>query len=684
MVRNERWAKFGVLLVALFFIVCLFTPVNPDVNAVNTVGVRITVWDSGSGQATGALSGFPDGVSGSFVIYLSKPVNITSCWGCTIASGNGTSTIRFNITPYGNSLNHDWGCNFTALEGQSIDGLRCNSASGTTGDPLPSATTTTTTTTTVPAATTPAATTSSTTAATTTSATTAATTTEGNGNQPSETTTVATTTGEETTSSSEETLETSEQTDVIPADGETTAVTAEAGEPTDTPTPTTRHITASGLIKRGGDDDKKGGFPWWIILVLLIAGAGGYRYYQLVTIEKLAGIDILCEFIPGGIIGTIVDKINPSLRATTTSAPAEPEPEVVNGYLKTSNTKSIRPMYSNIPGARKEAMDAAGKAAVAGTAAAAASTSSKSSTVTPKPPIKRPSSASVNHAQAASANSGSVAEPKVAPVPKNPENKVPLQQRPPIKRPKSLSSNRAVANAAAGTAAVAAASTDKDKSENEVKPDPTPKAPAPETKAQRPSPFRPETRIQQKVPSKRPRAASTMNRPDSSALNSEAAPTAAALAFEKQQSEAKATPAIATAFVPPVIEKKKEETINPFKPLTREDGSIIEAERNTSSMPGVAAGAIPKVVEKKAANPFKASQNPNGMKAPIKRPKSASVNHAQAAAAGEEEAKNAESGENIGVVKALGSNELHTTFKPTAFVEKEKIDPFKHNKPEQE
>ena len=71
--------------------------------------------------------------------------------------------------------------------------------------------------------------------------------------------------------------------------------------------------------------------------------------------------------------------------------------------------------------------------------------------------------------------------------------------------------------------------------------------------------------------------ASTMNNPEAGVLNSSATKTVAAMAFAKQQeSEHKSAPAIATGYIPPVLEKHEEVKASRLKPLPSRLLSIPE------------------------------------------------------------------------------------------------------------
>jgi len=136
-----------------------------------------------------------------------------------------------------------------------------------------------------------------------------------------------------------------------------------------------------------------------------------------------------------------------------------------------------------------------------------------------------------------------------------------------------------------------------------------------------------------------------MNRPDSTSLNADATATAAAQAFLRAQSEEKThKPAIATGFIPPVVDDKgisAKPTVSPFKaapkaPIKRTKGATNAAEKDEqneekASAPAAPAGPqiaqfmpIPVIEEPKS--PFAPLEKKEG---PIKRPLSASINHAQ-------------------------------------------------------
>ncbi len=566
--------------------------------------------------------------------------------------------------------------------------------------------------------------------------------------------------------------------------------TEEDGDPTNTPTPTTKAAVAATTSKKSNN------FPWWIIFVAIIVLVGG-RYFYLRNHKGYYRKDALIDLIPGGLVRKAAG-LPPARSAAATVATAG-APNVVNGYLQTSNTKSIRPVYSNTPAARaaEAKAEAAGSSAgsapalkapikrpasasVNHAAAAAAATTAtatakpaadtKAVPPTPRPPIKRPASASVNHAAATTAKpaadtkavpptpkppikrpaSASVNHAAAATAAKTAEDKKAAAPtpKPPIKRPASASVNHAAAAAAAGgiskmnstptsdpkpeaavneaeqkspfhhrspmtrtsavpagksvaevveeRAAAAAAAAAANNSEGKASPfSRSPfNRPAAGADEQNKAPSGTEEKLplQQRPPIKRPakfsanrniaqaaieeekaaaaagRAATpgrpgggssprsartaekedTMNRPDSSALNANASHTAAQEAFIKQQSEQKLAPAIATGFVPPVIDKEEhDDRPSPFKPVAQPivDRAVDVEEKKEEVKPEVkrpSAGPhkyvppiaqfTPGPVKKEEASPFKPLNNEEetGLKAPIKRPASASVNRAAA------------------------------------------------------
>lgn len=528
---------------------------------------------------------------------------------------------------------------------------------------------------------------------------------------------------------------------------------------TDTPTPTVKVAVAATTSSK-----KSNNFPWWIIAVALILLLAGGRYKYLRDRKGFPRKDAVIDIIPGGIVRKVTG-MRPYSPTPTVAAGAA-VPKVVNGYLQTSNTRSIRPMYSNTPAARaaeakamaapeaapapalKAPIERPASASVnhaAAAAAAKAETADKAAVATAtsaapapglKPPIKRPASASVNHAAAAAAAKTEPAAktahvaPAAAgaavaaaattaaaskPAPKT-EQKPPLQQRAPIKRPAQYSSNRSAAieaekkavaeaaeNASKAAAAAAALAEEKrkaaaaalaaaeaarreaeaaeaaiangtfDKIEPKPAPVSEPKAePKPvETKAEAPvqtnqspfarhgdSPFakksaasvdrplekaaeRPAPAARRPAPSKASKPRGSDNMYNVNSLDNHPQ-TAAQEAFLKQQSEQKLAPAIATGFVPPVIEEKVDDRPSPFKPVSPTPLNSADASGSSNVHTASSSEHVPPIalftpipVKEEAASPFKQIHGEEeemapGLKPPIKRPASASVNRAAA------------------------------------------------------
>ncbi len=151
---------------------------------------------------------------------------------------------------------------------------------------------------------------------------------------------------------------------------------------------------------------------------------------------------------------------------------------------------------------------------------------------------------------------------------------------------------------------------------------------------------------------------STMNRPDSGSLNSNAQATVAASVFARMQQDELGTgnaPAIANGFIPPVVEKKEEVKASPFKtvrpPVKRPSGLGLGASAGSADQAGEEedssdkkssgpqiAKFTPIPVLDKPASPFvpltgassvnqTASVPSPGMKPQIKRPINALANH---------------------------------------------------------
>jgi len=206
---------------------------------------------------------------------------------------------------------------------------------------------------------------------------------------------------------------------------------------------------------------------------------------------------------------------------------------------------------------------------------------------------------------------------------------------------------------------------------------------------------------------------STMNRPDSKSLNTNASATAAAQAFAKEQEkEREFMPAIATGFVPPVVNDinapvAKKTEASPFKsnraPVRRpknaanvgykpekKEEQAPKTETADENKPQIAKFIPIPVVEKEASPFLPAGAKPeqktaNGLKAPIKRPASASVNHAaalkeeQEKKAREEALKKQASEAQTGEAAAANPTEEKKEFTPKfvpMFAQEEKTNPF--------
>ena len=482
--HSRSFGLFRVILsvaVALVFVIGTFplgfSRADGSVN-VNTP----SHYNEDQGQVTGTTSGYSSGQTVRFTLNFScSEVYVGSSWGVTVISGEGSSSLVLETANYGPNLS--WGLN---VSGTNIGDFTC-SASGVTvtgGDPVTPAPTQTTPaptqttprpTTPAPTQTTPRPTTPAPTQTTprpTTPAPTQATpaptqaTPAPSVAQPTETapnaasstfaavpsesanaTTTPTPTATPTptpTAESSESEETAEVSDtevvapvVSPSEEATPSDTyeeTEAGTPTPTP-----HVNPTVAATHGTLNNDKGGFPWWIVILLALAGVGGYRYNQLRK-EGKDNKDILYDFIPGGIVGTVIEKIHPSPVTTTTT----PAPDVdANGYLKKSNTAAIRPVYSNAPTAKPGTTRGVNTTPVGTTKTRPASSTA----------------ATTSTATKTTATGASASATKTAPA-----NKVPVQQRPPIKRPSNLSVNHAQTQAAktAGTASSATAASAKE------------------------------------------------------------------------------------------------------------------------------------------------------------------------------------------------------------------------------
>lgn len=418
----------------------------------------------------------------------------------------------------------------------------------------------------------------------------------------------------------EETEETEETTETVvaavtPVVKETTEATTEttAGEPTGTPTPTPAQWEFSGTTK----EEEKSSFPWWIVVLLLILGLCGFRYVQLKK-RELDNSEIFYEFIPGRVIGKVTGHATPAAVIAAQKAAEKPDVDA-NGYLKKSNTASIRPVYSNAPS--EKATRGVNKTPVGTSAVASAATATAASKATTPATKATPAPKETATSKAAPAKpdvdeNGYLKKSNTAPI-------RPAYSNAPASRP-TRGVNKAAATSAAPVASVAPAATataattaasvpvaakSEEKKEEKM-----------EENTHRNSPF------QQKAPIKRPKElssgraqasagakkapknADTMNRPDASALNAYATPSAASVVFAKESKEKKPyAPAIATAVLPPVEEEKKEvdNQPSPFK----SNGSApqpIQMTKPEKKAPAIAKFTEIPVVEK-PASPFKAA-----------------------------------------------------------------------------
>lgn len=202
-----------------------------------------------------------------------------------------------------------------------------------------------------------------------------------------DTTTAAT---DVTTSDTSETIEESTDETLEETTEETTAaldiptsptgdVAGDVEETSETypPTPTTIPLKYDAGIR-------KSHFPWWFLILGILTLVIVFRYRKLASQDMYLD-EIIYEFIPGRVIGNIMDKIRPPRTAAAAPSDEEEKPKVVNGYLQTSNTRVIRPEFSNVAALNKAKELEKEK-----------NTNGELPGI--KPPVKRPKSASVDHA----------------------------------------------------------------------------------------------------------------------------------------------------------------------------------------------------------------------------------------------------------------------------------------------
>ncbi len=428
------------------------------------------------------------------------------------------------------------------------------------------------------------------------------------------------TTEETTDESTEESTDGSSEETMVILDNPTLVADMDKDDPKETEaTPTTAAEPV--VVAR---TKPSGGSSRWILILAVLLVITGFRYVQLKR-RDLSGGELAMEFIPGRVIGRIADKIRPP--KTVDPAPAETseeKPKVINGYLQTSNTRTIRPEFSNAAAlAKLEDKKTAG-----------------STLPGVKPPVKRPASASVNHAAAAAGTAGDKPADKHADDRRN-------------NNQESQKSDTEIVTSAASERAIMS----KEKKSSE------------DNSAQM---------------NRRPnQSRNTMNRPDKDYLNPNATPTVAAMAFERAMHENAEKPAIATQYVPPVIEKEEVRRPSPFKQIKRPTGADVEAaaqvvkEEEKKARPNIALNFIPAAkVQKEEINPFKSN------KGPIKRTGDAALNKANAQAEddGEQREPEAEEPKKMSFTAALREHERSKSFRPSGeFGGQNKIDPFKHN-----
>ena len=309
------------------------------------------------------------------------------------------------------------------------------------------------------------------------------------------------------------------------------------------------------------------------IIFLLFASFVAYRFIKLKT-EGIYGAELALQIF---FIGDIIEKVTGKNIFAQPKAETNAQVEVINGYLKKSDTAPIRPVYSNQAVLSKQRAQISprtpGKSsniAMASTTAVVAVRKEESISTGPKPVEKhtfdRPASTSVSNAEALARKEAALMRRPAAPQattstivkpvpPKATTSSVPLQERAPIKRPASTSVSNADALARKEAALM-----------------------------RRP--------VQQREPIKRP-ASLSANRAQAYAKKPEApdAPKATTLSVPLQQRAPIKRPASLSANRAQAYARKPEPPLTP---------------------------------EIKPSNKMPIQQ-----RAPIKRPKSASVNHAQ-------------------------------------------------------
>lgn len=414
-------AKLLTVLLAVFVISTAIVP-KDYVRADGTASAGInSSWDGGRNVYVSFsnidTNGGPITVSISFDGYVT---GVTSYWGCSSCYANG-STVTLTVSNFYGS-NHTAGfvisCDGYCTVSRGSTSFSFSQSSGATPTNTPTPTPTNTPAPTV----TPVPTTAPTTASTTQA--TAAPTNQGQPEAPvvvvpvdtasqspevvipvepvatdtapadtapvAEATTAQATAGNNSnnTEATEETTVATEETTVpiviIDVNGNEIVVT-----PTPTPTPFPRYIAMF-----VDPNDSMAGFPWKIVNVLLVIAIIVARLVAL-KIQGAKGLDYAIDFVPFGIVRSIVDNIQYSQDKRRRMK----EPEKNNGYMERENN------HANSSASAAEAAKAAQEARAEFAKAAAERNAAKASANSDnglKAPVKRPASASVNHAQAAS------------------------------------------------------------------------------------------------------------------------------------------------------------------------------------------------------------------------------------------------------------------------------------------
>ena len=342
------------------------------------------------------------------------------------------------------------------------------------------------------------------------------------------------------------------------------------------------------------------------IIFLLFASFVAYRFIKLKT-EGIYGAELALQIF---FIGDIIEKVTGKNIFAQPKAETNAQVEVINGYLKKSDTAPIRPVYSNQAVLSKQRAQISprtpGKSsniAMASTTAVVAVRKEESISTGPKPVEKhtfdRPASTSVSNADALARKEAALMRRPAAPQattstivkpvpPKATTSSVPLQERAPIKRPASTSVSNADVLARKEAALMRRPAATQATTSTIVKPE-SPKVQEQKAEAPKASTSVP---VQQREPIKRP-ASLSANRAQAYAKKPEApdAPKATTSSVPLQQRAPIKRPASLSANRAQAYARKPEPPLTP---------------------------------EIKPSNKMPIQQ-----RAPIKRPKSASVNHAQ-------------------------------------------------------